>query len=116
MNQEPSVVHSWKITINSLAIFDEKWILTAFPLLRVPMILTEFLHVSGKALAEWRRLLVTESRSSEYMERKDRKRTGKCRWKLRERSKRVKNNHTCAWRGDDCERLKDDLSQCGCDA
>ena len=30
------------IAINSLAFFDEMWILTAFPVIRVPMFLAEF--------------------------------------------------------------------------
>ena len=34
--------------------------------------------VSGKVSSELRRLFVTESKLSEYMERKDRKKTVKC--------------------------------------
>ena len=36
------MVHSWIFAINSLAISDEMWFLTAGPVICIPMILTEF--------------------------------------------------------------------------
>ena len=57
-------------------------------------------EVTKVPLTESRRLFVMESKLSERMERKDRKKMLKCRERQKEKSKRVKGKRTCAWHED----------------
>ena len=57
-------------------------------------------------------MLVTESRSSEYMERKDIK-DEEVRVEVKGEVEEKSRTTTHGWHVDEGERLKDDLSQCG---
>ena len=72
-------------------------------------------EVTKVTLAESRRLFVTESKLSEYMERKDRKRRGSA--GRGERRSRATQRETLTMDGMwmKVKDPRDDLSQCGCD-
>ena len=46
------------------------------------------------------------------MKKEEKKRTKKCGWKKKKLKKSERNAHH-GWHGDDGDKLKDDLSQCG---
>ena len=65
-------------------------------------------------LAESRRLFVTESKSSEYMERKDGGEEGEKQGEVKGEVKQLRDSRTCAWREDGMTDSRN-LRQVECD-